>query len=176
MHTARQPGCTFRGASRRMAAMGLAFAVTILGLGFRAPSPVFAQTSPTAAVRYSLTLDGYEIASFSELAGITTSVDVVGNPSSRPGDRSLTAVLGRPLGPGRELLEWHERILQHPRQPERRHLRLVAYNERGDEVAVFEFVNAWPAKIAVGSLQAGTTEVLMETVTLVCEQIKRVSP
>ena len=36
--------------------------------------------------------------------------------------------------------------------------------------------HAWPAKIEIGALKAGASEVLMETVTFVCEHIQRVAP
>jgi hypothetical protein len=36
--------------------------------------------------------------------------------------------------------------------------------------------HAWPAKIEIGALKAGASEVLMETVTIVCESLQRVAP
>jgi hypothetical protein len=35
---------------------------------------------------------------------------------------------------------------------------------------------AWPSKLEIGALKAGSSEVLWETVTLVCEMIQRVAP
>jgi hypothetical protein len=34
---------------------------------------------------------------------------------------------------------------------------------------------AWPSKLEIGALKAGSSEVLMETVTIVSERIQRVS-
>ena len=50
------------------------------------------------------------------------------------------------------------------------------YNFDGAPVARYHLENAWPSKLEIGSLKAGASEVLMETVTLVCEQIQRVAP
>ena len=43
-------------------------------------------------------------------------------------------------------------------------------------MARYHLEMAWPSKLEVGGLKAGASEVLMETVTLVCEHIQRVAP
>ena len=70
------------------------------------------------AARFSITIDGYEIASFSELQGITTSVEVVDFVESSdkeiiikklPGRKNPpTLVLKRGKNSGMELWGWHE--------------------------------------------------------------------
>ena len=50
------------------------------------------------------------------------------------------------------------------------------YNVDGKPVARYHLEHAWPAKIEIGALKAGASEVLMETVTMVCEHIQRVAP
>ena len=47
---------------------------------------------------------------------------------------------------------------------------LVMYNYDGKPVARYHLENAWPSKMEIGALKAGSTEVLMETVTIVCER------
>jgi hypothetical protein len=42
-------------------------------------------------------------------------------------------------------------------------------------VARYHLTEAWPAKIEIGALKAGASEVLMEKVTIVCEFIQRTS-
>ena len=58
----------------------------------------------------------------------------------------------------------------------RRSCSLVMYAADGKPVARYHMEHAWPAKIEIGALKAGASEVLMETVTLVCEHIQRVAP
>ena len=53
---------------------------------------------------------------------------------------------------------------------------LVMYNTTGDPVARYNLENAWPAKLEIGALRAGASSVLLETVTLVCENLQRVAP
>jgi phage tail-like protein len=137
------------------------------------------------AARFSLTIDGYEIASFSELQGITTSVEVVDYLSSSdkdlilkklPGKRNPpTVVLKRGKNNSMELWGWHEAVLFGNMAQARKSCSLVMYNVEGKPVARYHLEHAWPAKIEIGSLKAGASEVLMESVTIVCEHIQRVS-
>jgi len=137
------------------------------------------------AARFSITIDGYEIASFSELQGITTSVEVVDYLSSSdkglvlkklPGKRNPpTVVLKRGKNNSMELWGWHEAVLFGNMAQARKSCSLVMYNVEGKPVARYHLENAWPAKIEIGSLKAGASEVLMESVTIVCEHIQRVS-
>ena len=137
------------------------------------------------AARFSITIDGYEIASFSELQGITTSVEVVDYLSSSdkdlvlkklPGKRNPpTVVLKRGKNNSMELWGWHEAVLFGNMAQAHKSCSLVMYNVEGKPVARYHLENAWPAKIEIGSLKAGASEVLMESVTIVCEHIQRVA-
>ena len=137
------------------------------------------------AARFSITIDGYEIASFSELQGITTEVEAVDFMESS--DREIimkklpgrskpgTVVLKRGKNSSMELWAWHEAVLQGNIVAARKSCSLVMYNYDGAPVARYHLEHAWPSKLEVGALKAGSSEVLMETVTIVCERIQRVS-
>ena len=58
----------------------------------------------------------------------------------------------------------------------RKSCSLVMFDADGKPVARYHLENAWPCKIELGALKAGASEVLMETVTIVCEHIQRVAP
>ena len=49
---------------------------------------------------------------------------------------------------------------------------IVLYDYAGGEISRYNFVNAWPSKASLGSLQAGGNDVLMEEVTLVIEGLE----
>jgi phage tail-like protein len=144
------------------------------------------QTDALTAARFSITIDGSEIATFSELTGITTSVDVVDFIESSdkevvmrklPGKRNPpTVVLKRGKNNSMELWAWHEAVLQGNMAAARRSCSLVMYNVDGKPVARYHLEDAWPAKIEIGGLKAGASEVLMESVTLTCTHIQRVAP
>ena len=147
--------------------------------------PGTTQDAITAA-RFSITIDGYEIASFSELQGITTSVEVVDYIESSdkevilkklPGKRNPpTLVLKRGKNNSMELWTWHEAVLMGDMMAARKSCSLVMYNVDGKPVARYHLEHAWPAKIEVTALKAGASEVLSEQVTIVCEHIQRVAP
>jgi phage tail-like protein len=138
------------------------------------------------ASRFSITIDGYEIAAFSELQGITTQVDVVDFLQSSDKEVMLTKLPGKRTPPtvtlkrgknnSMELWSWHEAVLAGDMAAARKSCSLVMYNTDGKPVARYHMENAWPAKIEVGGLKAGASEVLMESVTVVCEHIQRVAP
>jgi phage tail-like protein len=138
------------------------------------------------AARFSIVIDGYQIASFSELVGITTEVEPVELLESTdkevmlkklPGKRKPpTLTLKRGKNQSMELWLWHEAVLMGDIIAARKSCSLVMYNVDGAPVARYYLENAWPAKLEIGGLKAGASEVLLETVTIVCEHIQRVSP
>jgi len=144
------------------------------------------QQDALTAARFSITIDGSEIATFSELQGITTSVEVVDFIESSdkqivmkklPGRANPpTVVLKRGKNNSMELWTWHESVLQGNMAAARRSCSLVMYNVDGKPVARYHLEDAWPAKIEIGALKAGASEVLMESVTLTCTHIQRVAP
>jgi phage tail-like protein len=149
------------------------------GLGAEQPNDAL------TAARFSVTIDGYEIASFSELQGITTEVEPVTFLESTDKEVILKQLPGRAT-PGKvtlkrgknssmELWAWHEAVLNGNIVAARKSCSLVMYNYDGAPVARYHLENAWPSKLEVGGLKAGASEVLMETVTIVCERIQRVS-
>jgi phage tail-like protein len=137
------------------------------------------------AARFSITIDGYEIAAFSELQGITTEVEPVELMESTdneiilkklPGKaKPATLVLKRGKNSSMELWAWHEAVLMGDIVAARKSCSLVMYDTAGKPVARYHLEHAWPSKLEIGALKAGSSEVLMETVTIVSERIQRVS-
>ena len=146
------------------------------------------QSQPNDAItaaRFSITVDGVEIAQFSELQGITTEVEPVELMESTdkeivlkklPGKtKPATVVLKRGKNSSMELWAWHQAVLEGNIVAARKSCSLVMYNTDGKPVARYHLEQAWPSKLEIGGLKAGASEVLMETVTIVSERIQRVS-
>jgi phage tail-like protein len=74
-----------------------------------------------------------------------------------------------------ELAAWHEQAMN-DWSAARKTASLVMYDATGTPVARYNLENAWPAKLEIGSLRAGASSILMETVTLVCDNLQRVAP
>ena len=135
----------------------------------------------TTVARFSLTIDGIEVASFGDLGGIVSGIDPSGlelaaGTIKLPAKRVPPSVtLTRGMTNGTELWSWHDAALSGSAGG-RRDVVLVMYSTEGTPVARFNLENSWPSKLQIGALKAGASEVLLETVTLVCEHIQRVAP
>ena len=154
--------------------MRIAFVLAALA----AAAPVVAQETPIAASRFGISVDGVQIASFTELQGISSSVEVVNLVGDqRPERYNLEGLvaLGRPLTTNLELARWHEEAVANGPKVQK-NMVLTFFDLAGQPVARYHLENAWPAKIEIGALKAGSSEVLMETVVLSCLRIVRLAP
>ncbi|MEV0091199.1 phage tail protein [Streptomyces sp. NPDC050738] len=129
-----------------------------------------------SANRFSITIDGYEIASFGQLSMVGTvevMYDAAGKPVA-PGSRAR-AVLQRGLTSSTELWGWHQAAASGSAAG-RRSATLVGYTPDGKAVVRYYLEKAWPVKIEVGPVPGTTTQQLCETLTLNCEVLSRISP
>ncbi|MGH7588251.1 MAG: phage tail protein [Gemmatimonadota bacterium] len=127
------------------------------------------------ANRFKIQIDGREIAQFAELVAL--------NARSNP----PTVVLKRGKNSSMDMWAWHEAARSGDMAAARKSATLVMYDYDGKPVARYHLVNAWPSKIETGGLESGTGKVavetlelahegFLETVTIVAEDIQRVSP
>jgi phage tail-like protein len=146
-------------------------------------------TQPSDVVtanRFSLTIDGYEIATFHELSGIVSEIDASEHwETSEHGiDRFKlagkfkppTIVLKRGMNGSLEMWSWHESVRTGMIGAARRSCSLTMFNSEGQPVGKYWLEKAWPSKIELAGMKAGASEALIETVTLTCEYIQRVAP
>jgi phage tail-like protein len=139
---------------------------------------------PLTAARFELTIDGHSLAVFSELVGISSSVDIenVRLDTNRkrklkklPGKRTPpTVTLKRGMTRNIELAAWHELVILGD-VAARKNVTLTMYDVTGDPVVRYHLTNAWPSKLEIGAVKAGASSILTETVTLVAEFMQRVS-
>jgi phage tail-like protein len=98
-----------------------------------------------------------------------------GQPLKLPAKRTPpTVTLERGLTSDTALWAWREAALAGAAGG-RKGADLVMFDAEGTPVARYHLEQAWPSKLEIGALEAGASEVLMETVTIVCEKIQRVS-
>ncbi|MCX2954583.1 phage tail protein [Lentzea sp. NEAU-D7] len=138
------------------------------------------------AARFAVVIDGVEVAVFSELGGITAEVEPVEYIAANdkevvqvklPGKyKPPTVVLKRGKTGDMRLWAWYEAVQFNQISGARKSASLVMYNFEGKPVARYHMFGAWPTKMEIGSLKAGSSEVLLETITIVCDKIQRVSP
>jgi phage tail-like protein len=51
---------------------------------------------------------------------------------------------------------------------------IVLNDFENGEVARYNFTNGWVSKVTMSTLKAGSNEVLMEEISIVCEELQRV--
>jgi phage tail-like protein len=162
---------------------GAVLAVAAIGAATSqgASAPPDGSNDALTAARFSITIDGVEIAVFSELAGIssgyeTSALELSARRLAVPGKRMPpTVTLKRGLNNSMEIQAWHEQALSDPLAA-RKNATLVIYNTAGAPIARYHLENAWPSKLEAGALSAGASQVLLETVTIVSENLQRVAP
>src|SRR5579884_3724140 len=138
-----------------------------------------------ASSHFSVEIDGLEIAQFSELSGITSEIDVIelkensfdGRPVIKklPGARKPPSItLKRAKNTSMDLWNWHQAMVQGNIGEARKNGSAVLYDFQYGEVARYNLLNGWVSKVSMGTAKAGSNEVLMEEVTITCEEIERV--
>ena len=159
-----------------LAALGLVLMVLLTSPGSH-PKPAQAQTTqdPLTAAKFSLVLDGQEIAAFNDLGGVTSSIKLPRADGKAAQLETLSIVLKRPASQHLEMSAWH-RAATTQLTGYRKNVTLVFYDTANTPVMKFELKGAWPAEYHLTSLQAGSSEVLYESVTLTASSFERVSP
>ncbi len=136
---------------------------------------------PFGAYNFLVEIDGITRAAFQECSGFDSTVDIIEhreggqNTTTRklPGMTKYSNIqLKWGLTDDRDLYDWHRRIVQGA--IERKNGSIVLLDRRGDEVARWNFVRAWPSKWDGPDLNAEGTDVAIEMLELAHEGIERV--
>ncbi|HEX6031006.1 MAG TPA: phage tail protein [Tepidiformaceae bacterium] len=187
------------GVSRRSLLGGAAVGAAGLAAGMVEVSPVSAAVAPRGGPRRPLAIEKEpgvaltflltvpsigKVGPFSELEipGPETSIIEYRDGSDPehtqylPGPTKYSTVrLGRAFVDSLELASWRAMVETGAGSGVIRDCTLDVHGPDGSAVARYNLINAWPSKLEIGALKAGSSDVLMETVTLVCEHIQRVS-
>jgi phage tail-like protein len=136
---------------------------------------------PQGNYNFHVELGGISRAAFHEATGLDSSVDVIEHreggwnlsPRKLPGQtKHANIVLKWGLSTDRELIDWHQRIVDG--EIDRRDGSVVLLNRRGEEVARWNFVRAWPAKYTAPAFNAEGNDVAIETLEIAHEGVRRV--
>jgi phage tail-like protein len=144
----------------------LATATTVL-----AGSPTAGASAPPydaiTASQFSITVDGYNLGAWSKVEGLTVTFD---------SQRKVVLTRGTPTTPHRnlEIFAWHEAVVVGQLRSAKDAV-ITVYGANGQPVARYHLENAWPSKVKLG-LKSRVSEASHETVTLVCDELHRVSP
>jgi len=139
------------------------------------------------AKNFAIEIGGIQLASFQEVDGLKSEVDVVEllengmdgrtrlvlTPAA--GSKRAEITLKRGKNASLDLWEWHDLVLKGKIADARKEGSVVIQDFENQEVARWNFYNAWPSKISTSALKAGGNEIVMEELTIVAERIERVS-
>lgn len=137
-------------------------------------------TDPFGNYNFLVEIDGISRAAFQEASGFDSTIDIIEhreggeNTTLRklPGMTKYSNIsLKWGITDDRELYDWHRRIVQG--DMERKNGSIVLLNRRGEEVARWNFVRAWPSKWDGPDLNAEGTDVAIEMLELAHEGVER---
>lgn len=165
----------------RKAVVAAAVIVPLLGI-VAVPAVVQAVTSePRPVARVSLTIDGYELASFSRCIGLSTESTVEPAPTSDeeviykrlPGETTGRTVCERGLTNSMELAVWRDTVVLGDMAAARKSASITMYDTAGEPQFRWHLEHAWPSGLTNLFDQNGMGR---EVVTFTYESIQRVAP
>jgi phage tail-like protein len=137
------------------------------------------------AQRFKIEIGGVTIATFQEVGGITSEIEVVelkandafGKPILKKmigATKPPTITLKRAADASMDLYNWHKAALDGLLVGARKDGSIVQYDFAGGEVARYNFYSAWISKFEATGMKAGDNTPSVESVTIVSERLERV--
>jgi phage tail-like protein len=140
-----------------------------------------ARQDPYLNYNFLVEIDGIVRAGFSEVSGLDATIDVVEyreggentTPRKLPGQTNYSNITLRwGMTGDTSLYDWHRTTVQG--NIERRSGSIIVLNRLGEEVARWNFYQAWPTRYKAPDLNATGSESAVEEVELVHEGVERV--
>ena len=137
-------------------------------------------TDPFVTYNFLVEIDGITRATFQEASGFDSTIDII---EHREGGENTTVrklpgltkysniILKWGINDDRELYDWHRQIVEGDMV--RKNGSIVLLDRRGEEVARWNFVRAWPSKWDGPDLNAEGTDIAIEMLELAHEGVER---
>lgn len=125
-------------------------------------------------------VEGY----FTEVSGLDVEVEVVEHKVMAANNQTIirkmpgrsTAgeiTLKRAVTTNRDIWDWRKTVEEGGVATARTNGTISLLSQEGDPVASWDLVAAWPSKVNATTLDSGSTDVLMEEMTIVFESMNR---
>lgn len=145
--------------------------------------PIALAEDVLAGYVFHIEIDSVTIAQFKEVSGISSETSVIEQKqATKTGKQVLKKlpgpfkwgdiVLKRGVTNDKALWNWRKKVEEGDIDGARKHGSIVLFDYKHGEVMRFNFEHGWPSKLEIGALQAGGTDVLVETVTITHEGLK----
>lgn len=144
-------------------------------------TPQAARNDPYRKFNFIVEIDGITSTGFQFVDGLESASDVI---DYREGGEMIAArklpglnkfsniTLKRGVTTNRDLWEWRRSVMDGA--TERRNGSIIVLNEAREEVLRLNFHNAWPCRWKIGGLDALESQVLVEEIELVVEDLRLV--
>ncbi|MCZ7398863.1 MAG: phage tail protein [Candidatus Methanoperedens sp.] len=141
-----------------------------------------ARTDPYRNFRFRIEIGGIQTASFAEATIPDTTTDSVDyrEGTDLPFQKKLSGLtkygnitLKKGLTDSVELYQWRKSVEDAGAIKARKNISLVLIDEEGNDKARWDIMEAWPTKYSPSGFSAKANEVVIETLELVHEGIKR---
>lgn len=131
---------------------------------------------------FGLELDGIDVKQIAEVSGLTIEQGVIELKENTPdGDvvvrrlpgraKAGAVTLTRGLTADQDFAKWIKEFRSDQTRASRKSGSIVIYDYEGVPIATYSIVNAWPKKLTIGTLKAGDTSVLTETLVIEYESL-----
>jgi phage tail-like protein len=142
---------------------------------------------PLVAFKFGLEIEGKLGGFFATVSGIGSQSEVIENKISNPetGETIVQKIPGRlawtdvtlrrGVTSNVDVWDWRQAVVQGKIEDARTNCSIVAYNQGNEEIARWNFENAWPSRVTGPEMDAGSQTYMIEEITIVHEGMERVS-
>ena len=144
------------------------------------------QQDPLVSAWFGVEFQGQLVGAFRECSGLGSENEVVEYKASGPkGEYLIKKVPGRMkwnnitlkrgITDAMDMWKWRKLVEEGKVDEARKNGSIIMYNQKGDEIARWNFVAAWPSKLSGPSANAGANEVAIEELEVTHEGYTRVN-
>ena len=140
---------------------------------------------PLVAFKFGLEIEGKLSGFFTTVSGVGSESEVVEhkitNPDTGetiiqkiPGRLTWTEVtLKRGVTSNIDVWAWRQSVVEGKIDDARTNCSIIAYNQANEEIARWNFENAWPSKVTGPEMDAGSQDYMVEEIVIVHEGMWR---
>jgi phage tail-like protein len=142
---------------------------------------------PLVAFLFGLEIEGKLSGFFTNVGGIGSETEVVQQKvvNTETGETIIRQIPGRltwtPITLKRgvtsqmDIWDWRQAVVEGKIDAARTNCSIIAYNQENKEIARWNLENAWPSKVIGPEMDSGSTNYMIEDVTIVHEGVIRIS-
>jgi phage tail-like protein len=141
---------------------------------------------PLTAFTFGLEISGKLSGYFTNCSGIGSETEVIDHKVvDKSGHELIQKIPGRlkwndvslkrGVTSAKDIWDWRQKVVDGKVAEARTNCSIIAYDRAYKELARWNFVNAWPSKVSGPEMDSGSTNYMIEEVTIVHEGLERVS-